>query len=139
MLRRQKQYYTSFRREYDPPCVHPILRASWHLIKQTKVKCFSPHLPCEISEAIFFGNVSGFLQILVDFQSISIDFLSFSITFSQFLSVSVSSLLTFSLLISEDFLVFLSFQANVVFLYSPSNVLKILRSLGNREQARIPH
>ena len=45
-------------------------------------------------------------------------------------------LLTFSLLISEDLGVFVSFSAIAAFLFPLANVLKILRSLG--EERKIP-
>ena len=54
------------------------------------IRCFWPHLPCEIAETNFVAISMVFLQILVDFLSISIDLLSFSISFNQSQSILIS-------------------------------------------------
>ena len=53
-------------------------------------------------------------------------------------SVKFVALLTFSLLISEDFWVFLSFLSDRSVLYLPTNVLKALRSLGKSRRRQKP-
>ena len=87
----------------SPISVNLVLIAGFGLLFPSDgsvfVRCFSPHLPCKISDAKFRQFQSFFVQrvsstfILVDFQSISINFChvqSLLISLSQFQLVSIS-------------------------------------------------
>ena len=63
-------------------------RANFPVMQWLRV--FSPHVPCEISEANFRQFQWVFPLVLVDFQSISTDLLSFSVSLNQFQSILVS-------------------------------------------------